>query len=586
IFTPLTISAYAGEVESPADDPSFKTYSDLQGDPLTPMDESLLLQQEDTLPDLGENPSEDNPLDETQEDSKPEAQTPSDEILLISQDDLGLSKDETGFPEDDLLLAKQSILTSKEMEKSADENLTLPNEDLPSSDQNPELTKEDPALTDENPETPLTEGKNTRQLLSANPPLDTSPIPADASRQILHIHADGLPETAEQVLVQVLDSGSALVQELSLTRSSGFVIDWAAPDPEAQYSLRLKDLLDPAGNSLLSAWECTLTENPNPVSSTKTFTDWVERPELPNGTYMFRFGDSDAGRFLAAGTYTKRPVERYSLAELQLDYNLQEAEPPEAARWQITNIVPAPAICMQNVAYPSYSLTRQMVRDYQYALFEGEGQVFYSNGLLYSVMSEQYDYLVLDGNLNRTDSAASATVFTPLRWETVTLTSTVRDIALAFASIISEETVSLEVSLTVNGNIADRSLSFPFVVEVDGEAFASFTLRHGESRSVQGIRPGASVTVYENPSEYTVISTAGETEGGAIISFPAAGSPVKVSFLNTLQGTISTGLSAPGSSGPARAVLLSLAALAGLHFGVQITMRNQKNSKKEEEYFV
>ncbi|MBO5543803.1 MAG: hypothetical protein J5949_04145, partial [Oscillospiraceae bacterium] len=148
-FTPFTISAYAGEVESPADDPNFKTYSDLQGDPLTPMDESLLLQQEDTLPDLGEklplfsdcglaesmpgldlnevlphepsyedegileddpekafagdpvigapagdlpvpaggNPSEDNPLDETQEESKPEAQTPSDEILLISQDD-------------------------------------------------------------------------------------------------------------------------------------------------------------------------------------------------------------------------------------------------------------------------------------------------------------------------------------------------------------------------------------------------------------------------------------------------------------------------------------------------------------------
>ena len=126
--------------------------------------------------------------------------------------------------------------------------------------------------------------------------------------------------------------------------------------------------------------------------------------------------------------------------------------------------------------------------------------------------------------------------------------------------------ITYTVSKLVDGNFADRNKTFAFTAVVRnsaGEAIKTetFSLKHGGSYAIVGIPYGATVEVTENPDGYEAEYLLGQTRvgGATYISDPILDSSLGVTFINTKNVTIDTGVDLDGL--PYTMLLLSVAGI-------------------------
>ena len=416
--------------------------------------------------------------------------------------------------------------------------------------------------TDDSERHTLTEIK-TAALLGV---LTSSPVETNATQQILHINATGLSDNADQIVLTIVDVNGIAVEDIFLSRLSDWEQDWIAPSADEYYEIKVKDVLNQSGNSVFLEWDCDISEaSSQPLQITETYTDWVERPDLPDGVYAFKFSQNGTEYLLAEGTYKKRPIERYLLSSVAYYGNTSQIASLGVAQWSVFNFASATEIQSMN---SHWYLSAQDVSPFQYAVFADEQYQRLLNGV-FIYGDPPYYYLKYDNSNCITTDLSLATVFTPLRWETVTLTKTIKNWNLDFSPVSGTEYTAIEVNLQVNGNIADRSLEFSFTSEVNGETLESFSLIHGDSYIIQKIPIGAIVTINENPLGYTAISNVGDNTGEASITFQANGNaPMSVNFVNMLEGSINTGFSAPDDSNYTGTVFAVILIFMGLSIGI------------------
>lgn len=104
------------------------------------------------------------------------------------------------------------------------------------------------------------------------------------------------------------------------------------------------------------------------------------------------------------------------------------------------------------------------------------------------------------------------------------------------------------ISKEVNGSLGDRTKSFNFTIAIGSEATpVSFTLKHGESYTVQKVLIGTTVTVTETNDGYSVKNAAGgeiasETDGRAVQTISVSASEHSITFVNVKDVTPDTGI--------------------------------------------
>ena len=119
------------------------------------------------------------------------------------------------------------------------------------------------------------------------------------------------------------------------------------------------------------------------------------------------------------------------------------------------------------------------------------------------------------------------------------------------------KTADVIVSKSVGGNLGDRSKDFSFSITLtdaennpiqitgltDADGKGSFTLRHGQSKTLSGLPVGAKLTVTEDPEGYTASYVVGSSSGsGPSCTLTVAEAGASVTFTNTLSQGLDLGL--------------------------------------------
>lgn len=394
-------------------------------------------------------------------------------------------------------------------------------------------------------EEPEQEGEQQPRIQS----IRSAPQEAATETEELHrytVTAFGLPAAeVSAVEAEIVDIEGNVLRELRLNESSGWTASWETVDPEETYSARLKSVLGQNGENVSGDWLYSSETTVNVGQTGETELVWLEQEELEPGgyTYVFKL-QSEPGTLLAASSKLSRGYG-YKYYELIPEYSAPE-NASSAAQWSVSPGIGGWSIVSVSslTSTAGYlSILDQGNRNVCAAFNSSDVFIGFVGGVFTQEVNGTANYLQFGNTGSTTTSLGAASVFTAYRKTFLTRYTTVHSTSLVFTEAEENRTTQAVINLSLEGNIADRTKSFPFTLLVDGSPWESFELGDGEEYSIAGIPCGARLTVREDAGDYTTTSTSGTISGNEVfIMEEVPRNEIRIQFINSLEGDIDTGV--------------------------------------------
>ena len=394
-------------------------------------------------------------------------------------------------------------------------------------------------------EEPEQEGEQQPRIQS----LRSAPQEAANETEELHrytVTAFGLSGSeVSAVEAEIVDIEGNVYQELLLTENTGWTASWETVDPEETFSARLKSVLGQDGEDISQAWLYSSETTVSARQAGGTRIAWMEQEELEAAGYTYVFElQSEPGTLLAASSKLSRGYG-YKYYELLPEYSAPE-NASAAAQWSVSSGAGGWSIVSVSsmVSTAGYlSILDQGSRNVCAAFNSPDVFIGFAGGVFTQTVNGTANYLLFSNTGSTTTNSGAASVFRSCRKTLLTRYTTVHSTSLVFTEAEENRTIRAKISLSLEGNIADRTKRFPFTLLVDGSLWESFWLGDGEEYSIEGIPCGARLTVREDAEDYTATSISGTLSGDEVFNMEEAPqNEVSIQFINTLEGDIDTGV--------------------------------------------
>lgn len=392
--------------------------------------------------------------------------------------------------------------------------------------------------------------KNTdssRNVVSSSAPAEPS-VKSAASGSIPNRSYDrdrisvSIPNADDQialVLVRISDFSGALIEELSLNAANS----WTAVYDPGDYSeviVSVSGVYDHDGGDLTELYLTQIVSEEAVVSTLPAQQQFIQKSTLESGIYVFQLENADESILISTNTTRKKSIPNYFYYYPLIPVSTLPDYSDSSSRWAVNPYASGFTVAsMNNTGYLSAGVSSN--KPIYVAMENAEAFSLFSDGRF----SAYYEANTLcwlgysGGSFYAAQDSSSAVRIIPWRLENVTFRIIEHPYSITLTAL--PQTVSVTVRLRVEGNIADRGLSFSFASSVGTPR--TFSLCHLQEQEMKDISKGADFLLQFDPQSYEVTASAGELTENSVLTLNHITENTDLNLVFTKQGSIETGLS-------------------------------------------